>query len=154
MFDYKKLIENKIFQSGIVLDLNSVHGLSHWHKVEGNGLLLAKKNGADKLVVSLFAYLHDARRENEGDDKDHGVRASALLEELISAGIVSISKLQHEQLNHALIWHNSDSAKSDDVTVKTCWDADRLDLNRVGIKPDPKRLFTEEGKKMTKYYVS
>ena len=24
----------------------------------------------------------------------------------------------------------------------TCWDADRLDLGRVGIRPDPRRLFT------------
>jgi uncharacterized protein len=53
-----------------------------------------------------------------------------------------------------LIWHNSNLANSNNITVQTCWDADRLDLGRVGIKPDPKRLFTEEGKKMAKYYVS
>jgi energy-converting hydrogenase Eha subunit B len=31
-FDYKKLIENKIFQRGVVLSVNSIHGLSHWRK--------------------------------------------------------------------------------------------------------------------------
>jgi uncharacterized protein len=29
-----------------------------------------------------------------------------------------------------------------DVTVLTCWDADRLDLGRVGIRPDPTYLCT------------
>jgi uncharacterized protein len=28
------------------------------------------------------------------------------------------------------------------ITVQTCWDADRLDLRRVGIPPDPARLCT------------
>jgi uncharacterized protein len=26
--------------------------------------------------------------------------------------------------------------------VQTCWDADRLDLGRVGKRPDPRRLCT------------
>ena len=30
-----------------------------------------------------------------------------------------------------------------DVTVQTCWDADRLDLGRVGITPHPSRLCIE-----------
>lgn len=46
MFDYKKLVETKIFQSGIILNTNSAHGLSHWRKVEENGLILATQNGS------------------------------------------------------------------------------------------------------------
>ena len=30
-----------------------------------------------------------------------------------------------------------------DITVQTCWDADRLDLGRVGIVPQPEKLCTE-----------
>ena len=148
MFDYKKLIETEIFQSGIMLKNTSNHSLSHWKRVEENGLHLASINGADILVISLFSYLHDARRIHEGDDDGHGVRAAKLLDQLISAGIINISDLQYKQLSKALIWHNSDKAKSDDITIQSCWDADRLDLGRVGIKPDPNRLFTEEGKRM------
>ena len=31
---------------------------------------------------------------------------------------------------------------SDNVTIQTCWDSDRLDLGRVGITPHPSRLCT------------
>jgi uncharacterized protein len=33
-----------------------------------------------------------------------------------------------------------------DITAMTCWDADRLDLGRVGIRPDPRYLCTELAK--------
>jgi uncharacterized protein len=39
--------------------------------------------------------------------------------------------------------HQSDGQMEGDVTVRTCWDADRLDLGRVGIRPDPHYLCTE-----------
>ena len=31
-------------------------------------------------------------------------------------------------------------------TVMTCWDSDRLDLGRVGIRPHPSRLCTDAAK--------
>jgi uncharacterized protein len=34
-----------------------------------------------------------------------------------------------------------------DVTIQTCWDADRLDLGRVGITPHPSRLCTQAAKR-------
>jgi uncharacterized protein len=34
-----------------------------------------------------------------------------------------------------------------DETIATCWDADRLDLPRVGILPTPNRLCTQQAKK-------
>jgi len=36
----------------------------------------------------------------------------------------------------------------DDVTIQTCWDADRLDLGRVGITPDPDRMCTGMGRQL------
>jgi uncharacterized protein len=33
------------------------------------------------------------------------------------------------------------------VTVATCWDADRLDLGRVGVRPDAGRLCTEPARR-------
>jgi uncharacterized protein len=33
------------------------------------------------------------------------------------------------------------------ATIQTCWDADRLDLGRVGITPHPSRLCTEAARR-------
>lgn len=145
------LIDNEIFKNGLFLKDGSEHGHSHFQQVERYGLSLARKNGADKLVISLFAYLHDARRENDDDDPDHGLRAAQLLDQLIASEVLDLNKKQYEQLSYALIWHNSDLAASEDITIRTCWDADRLDLTRVGIQPDPNRLFTSEGREACAY---
>ena len=36
---------------------------------------------------------------------------------------------------------------ADDATIGTCWDADRLELPRVGIRPDPRYFSTIEGRR-------
>jgi hypothetical protein len=54
----------------------SVHGPSHWRRVEKNGLLLATRTGADPVVVRLFALFHDSCRMNDGSDDGHGGRRS------------------------------------------------------------------------------
>jgi hypothetical protein len=38
---------------------------------------------------------------------------------------------------------------SNNPTVGTCWDADRLDLDRVGISVDASYMSTEEGRKLS-----
>ena len=48
-------------------------------------------------------------------------------------------------LTEALIYH-SDGYTEADITVQVCWDADHLDLSRVGIKPAPHKLCTAPAK--------
>ena len=48
-------------------------------------------------------------------------------------------------LAHAMRHHDRGQV-SDHPLVGTCWDADRLDLWRVGITPDPRRLATAEAR--------
>jgi uncharacterized protein len=50
-----------------------------------------------------------------------------------------------EMLAYA-VRHHSDGLTEADVTVQTCWDADRLDLGRVGITPRAERLCTEQAR--------
>ncbi len=38
---------------------------------------------------------------------------------------------------------HTDGLTDGDVTLQTCWDADRLDLGRVGITPDADLLCTD-----------
>jgi uncharacterized protein len=124
----------------------SYHGLWHWEKVEKNAVFLANETpNADKTVAQLFALVHDSKRANEDEDPEHGHRAAAWVEELFNEGRLKINKSQLDVLVEACKYHN-DGQTSDNPTIGVCWDADRLDLPRVGITPDPKYLSTEAGK--------
>jgi uncharacterized protein len=120
------------------------HGVAHWARVLENGRRLAVQTGADLLVVSLFAVLHDSRRVNEGTDPDHGPRAAEFAAELQG----KLFELD-DRAFHLLYWacHGHTRERTHvDVTVQTCWDSDRLDLGRVGITPHPSRLCTESAR--------
>ena len=53
------------------------------------------------------------------------------------------SRVRHNGLLLAKHAGHSDGHTLADVTAMTCWDADRLDLGRVGIRPHPQRLCNE-----------
>lgn len=124
------------------LGIGSEHGISHWKRVEEIGQYLAQHTKADSKIIYLFSYLHDLKRENEDYDSEHGLRASSFVKELYNKDILYISKEQLIQLTFACEHHNNSKIKSDDITIQTCWDADRLDLWRVGVMPDPYFLNT------------
>jgi uncharacterized protein len=42
------------------LDLNGIHGIAHWSRVQYFGLKIAKQENARLDVVKLFALLHDS----------------------------------------------------------------------------------------------
>ena len=131
-----------IIQKDILLDIDGIHGLPHWKRVEEIGLYMAQETKADTEVVTLFAFLHDSKRENEDEDQEHGFRAAAFAEMLYRNGLLNLSTKQIHELIWACTYHSDSSFKSDNPTVQTCWDADRLDLWRLGIEPDPELLNT------------
>lgn len=120
------------------LDWEGIHGAPHWSRVRRNGLILAESTGANTRVVEYFAFLHDLGRENDYQDPEHGYRAANIAEN-IAGDLIDVSQSELDLLMEACRDH-SDGHLTADVTVMTCWDADRLDLGRVGIKPDPNRL--------------
>ena len=126
---------------------HGIHGLTHWLRVERNGLYLASSVDADLVVVSLFALFHDCRRFNDGADPDHGARGARLAEELYWENQLTITE---DQL-HALVFaceRHTDTTFTDIATVGCCWDADRLDLTRLGIAPEPGLLNTDPARKL------
>lgn len=126
--------------------LSHIHGPNHWARVEANGLMLAQKTGADLVVVRLFGLFHDSRRENDDHDPDHG-RRGAELAEILLPKFAKVSADQRQLLIEACAGH-TDGLLSDDPTIGTCWDADRLDLGRVGLVPKPKFMSTAFAKEV------
>ena len=136
----------KTVASQFVGRATSIHAPPHWRRVERNGLLLADETGADLDVVRLFALFHDSRRESDGSDPEHGARAAEYAAELRGHAF-ELADDRFEKLHFACVWH-TDGQRHDDPTIATCWDADRLDLGRVGVMPDPNRMCTPIGRRI------
>jgi uncharacterized protein len=126
------------------LPWHGTHGVSHWARVLENGLRLAQATGAKIGVVQLFAVFHDARRINEGTDQGHGVRGADLAAAL-RGDWFDLPDDDFDLLYAACAAH-TDGGTDADITIQTCWDADRLDLGRVGVVPAPRKLCTAMAK--------
>jgi len=126
---------------GYALPLDGAHGVVHWARVIENGLRVAESNGADADVVSLFALFHDSRRVNQHRDDGHGQRGGELARSLRGT-MVHLDDARFDLLYEACLLH-TDGHTTGDPTLLACWDADRLDLGRVGITPRPDRLCTD-----------
>lgn len=122
-----------------VLDWYGTHGVVHWSHVYENGMKLAEQEGVNKKVVQLFAVFHDSRRLNEGVDDGHGPRGAQLAAALREYYFVS--DREFDLLTTACTLHTVAESHAD-ITVQACFDADRLDLGRVGNIPDPRFLCT------------
>ena len=133
-----------VYADSIFTCNSTIHGPAHWRRVDVHAQLLAEHSGADIIVVRLFACLHDTCRLDDGRDRMHGPRAADKLSALPKS-LISITSAQMKLLEYA-IRHHTDGVTSDDPTIGTCWDADRLDLGRVDIIPEASRMSTKAGK--------
>ena len=128
------------------LDSRSVHGAAHWMRVRKNGLLLAELTVANTTVVELFAVFHDSCRVSDHNDPDHGSRGADLAEKFFyHHKLIDCTHNELETLVVACRGHTVTHTHRD-ITVATCWDADRLDLPRCGITVDPLRLATAKAR--------
>lgn len=126
-----------------------IHGLSHWNRVAENGQQLcqmAEKDGQrpDRLVVFLFAYVHDSCREDDWSDIEHGPRAARAIAEIRETLLPFLTDEQFLLLRMACAAHTKEE-RTDILTLNICLDSDRLDLPRVGICPQPERMASKYG---------
>lgn len=144
--DFRRLL--KVITARFPLNIHSVHGPRHWKQVEKNGLILAKETGADETIIRLFSIFHDSRRENDQKDDGHGTRGAELAKSM--RGIYfGLSDDSFDILMEACRYH-TDGRPTSNLSIATCWDADRLDLPRVGIMPKPDRMGTAPGRRLAR----
>lgn len=129
--------------------LGETHGLSHWQRVERNGIILSMENGRFRediniKVVRFFAYLHDKCRLNDWADLDHGVRSADMLLTIRDTILKDFTDEEVSLLEKACRYHTTE-LRTGIPTIDVCFDADRLDLCRVGITPNPKLMASKEG---------
>jgi len=127
------------------LSWNGLHGCGHWARVLENGLRLAAETGANPQVVELFAVFHDACRINDDWDPNHGGRGADLAV-AFRGKYFELGDTDFIALKYACRLH-TDGMTTGDITALTCWDADRLDLGRVGMMPYKDLLCTAAAKR-------
>jgi uncharacterized protein len=132
MLDLQPIVDAILAQ--YPLPQHSVHGVAHWARVLETGVRLAEVSGANLQVVELFAVFHDSQRVTEGTDPSHGIRGASLAADL-HGKLFQLDEDDFDLLFVACVGH-MDHLADDDPTVQTCWDADRLDLGRVGARID------------------
>ena len=129
--------------------LGETHGFPHWQRVERNGILLSSENERIRediniKVVRFFAYLHDKCRLDNWTDIEHGVRAVDMLSIIRNTILRDFTDEEVSLLERACRYHTTEH-RTGNPTIDVCFDADRLDLGRVGIVPNPRRMATEQG---------
>jgi uncharacterized protein len=125
---------------------STIHGERHWQQVAWIGYyLMSETPGANPLLVLLFAMLHDSMRVDDGTDAGHGPRAARFAENLQGQAFILPEGDLHILMDACA--RHTDGHLSDDPTTAVCWDADRLNLWRIGRKPQPQFLSTQAAKR-------
>ena len=123
------------------------HGLKHWNNVYLNARFLAEKEGVNPLIPSLFAICHDFQRLSDGADLQHGPRAATRIK-AEGGGIFSfLSEEELGDLVYACQTHTG-GRKAPKQRIALCWDADRLDIGRVGIVPQTRFFHSQTARQM------
>ena len=129
--------------------LGQMHGPEHWERVRVFAHLLSPKDGIDFMVTDAFAYLHDVERHDNLEDPQHGPRAAALVRRIRRTYLRYLNDSQVALLCKACEQHTA-AQSTGEYIIDLCFDADRMDLPRVGIIPDPERMATHLGADMVK----
>ena len=135
------------------LDIDGLHGIKHWESVYKNTKLLASYYNVNSDVFELFALLHDSKREDEDKDILHGKRAALFVKELIKLKVINLNHEDKNRLIFACSNHTKTNKKAklfNDLVVQICFDADRLDIERVGLIPQEEYFSTSYAKKIVR----
>ena len=117
-----------------------LHGVTHWARVYENGLRIANIHDVNQDVLLLFSIFHDSRRVNDEVDPGHGYRGAELAVRY-RGRYFELADKEFDILYYACETH-TDGLTEGNLSVQVCWDADRLDLARVGFTPKPEKLCT------------
>ena len=94
--------------------------------------------------MRFFAYLHDKCRLDDWEDLEHGVRAADMLQTLRETVLRDFTDEEVALLERACRCHTTEH-RTGIPTVDVCFDADRLDLGKVGVVPNPMFMATKQG---------
>jgi uncharacterized protein len=143
-FSPQPLVDRVLRESTSVTAAPKWHGPGHWATVAHHAQILGDETGADPMVTWLFGLLHDSQRLRDTKDPGHPARAAIYARRLYKEGKLPLNRKQFGTLDKAIMEH-MDGHRSEDPTIGTCWDADRLHHPRTGTAVDVTKLSTKAG---------
>lgn len=137
--DWGRLLDEA--RAGAPLAHDPMHGELHWRAVARAGLRIRDlAPRLDPRVMIAFGMLHDCRRETDDWDPEHGERAA-----LVASRSCPLKRLLGAEgravVAEACRLHERGMSRPDAPELGACWDADRVNLVRLGFRLDP-RYFT------------
>lgn len=112
-----------------------IHGDKHWRAVAAAGIEIAGNDFERRAVALAFGMIHDSQRLNDCWDPEHGLRAALwAMKSRSLAGLIGTES--RDLVSRACLDHEKGGI-STERSIGICWDADRINLWRVGICPDP-----------------
>jgi uncharacterized protein len=142
--------------------VSDLHGVAHWARVSRFGAGLSAGlhlSPAYRECVEIFAWTHDLARIDDGGGNDHARDGARYFDTYTAKVFPHLTHVQQDFIRTAIYhhadgisaeegWHQGwfthlEGEKADILNVMgCCWDADRLDLLRLGIEPEPHRMST------------
>lgn len=139
-----------------------IHGERHWSHVNHLGMKLAdlmKLNPIQKRCVEVFSWTHDLARKDDNGGNEHAIEGARYFAREVVTLFPDIDEIQIEIIAAAIKYHSDGlcseeahhmgffehiNVHKEDVIriIGCCWDADRLDLIRLGIPPREKYMST------------
>lgn len=142
---------------------SQLHGVTHWTRVHRYGLLLAdslKLSEEERLAIALFGWTHDLARTDDNGGNQHSIDGAKYIQYVTDRLFSDFPETTLDVVTTAIRYH-SDGMNAEEAlyelpivdnstwsrestlnTIGCCWDADRLDLLRLGIVPDESMMST------------
>ncbi len=123
-----------------------LHGVSHLRRVAILSGRLANAVGEDVESAVVMGFLHDCARSNDGNDTEHGHESAFLARGLIER---FYPHLDVDRICEAIAGHADGEVTIDPLTA-CLWDADRLELKRIGRTIDLDLLSTKVARRLAR----
>ena len=122
----------------------NIHGIPHLRRVAVTAGRIAASIGEDIESAVVAGFLHDCARNDDGGGTCHALDSAVLAKKLLS---MFYPHLDVVRLCDAIARH-ADGETTKDLLVACVWDADRLDLSRLGIEVNSDLLSTSVARRI------
>jgi uncharacterized protein len=123
-----------------------IHGLPHLRQVAYVAARLAACEGADWMQAMVGGFLHDCARKDDGGGQEHAFESARVAKVVLGR---HYSNMDVQRLLYA-ISHHAGGSTTQDPLIGSIWDADRLDLVRLGAEIDQGLLSTVHARRLVR----